>query len=203
MKPISDVALAKLPPTRTGSSTDPWRDNGMPERIIRTGRLVLAPYGWQDLSALAALKANPLVWAQMLGGVRSLAQTTEDLEGELRFWASHGVGMWTARDLTGRLLGVTGLHERPDARGIALRFAFHPECRGHGLAREAAGAVLQDAHAAGLTRVVAVTREDNFGSRRVLGGIGMVEEGRFTQNGRTKLLYASERRGPSRAAADW
>ena len=57
------------------------------------------------------------------------------------------------------------------------------------------GAVLQDAHAHGLTRVVAVAPEDNIGSRRVLGGIGMVEEGQFTQAGRIKLLYASERRG--------
>jgi RimJ/RimL family protein N-acetyltransferase len=163
--------------------------------MIRTARLLLAPYGWQDLGALAALKADPRVWAQMLGGVRTAAETARDLEAELRFWASHGVGMWTARDLDGKLLGVTGLHERPDARGIALRFAFDPDCRGHGVAREAAGAVLRDAHANGLTRVVAITREDNFASRRVLGGIGMVEEGRFDQGGRTKLLYASEQPG--------
>ena len=165
----------------------------MSERKLRTARLILAPYGWHDLDALATLKADPRIWAQMLGGVRSRAQTADDLVGELRFWALHGVGMWTARDLDGLLLGVTGLHERPDARGIALRFAFDPACRGKGLAREAAGAVLQNAHAQGLTRVVAVTSEDNIGSRRVLGGIGMVEEARFTQAGRAKLLYASER----------
>ena len=167
----------------------------MPGRRLRTARLALAPFGWQDLAALAALKADPRVWAQMLGGVRSLPQTAGDLAGELAFWATYGVGMWTARDLGGALLGVAGMHERPDARGIALRFAFEPACRGHGLAREAAGAVLQDAHArGGLTRVVAVAREANFASRRVLGGIGMIEESRFTQSGQAKLLYASERR---------
>ena len=165
----------------------------MSERKLRTARLILAPYGWHDLAALAGLKADPRIWAQMLGGVRTRPQTADDLVAELRFWAMHGVGMWTARDLNGQLLGVAGLHERPDARGIALRFAFDPVCRGQGLAREAAGAVLQDAHAQGLTRVVAICSEDNIGSRRVLGGIGMVEEARFTQAGRTKLLYASER----------
>lgn len=168
----------------------------MPEQTLRTARLILAPYGWQDLGALSAFKADPRIWAQMLGGIRSRSQTAEDLVGELRFWATHGIGMWTARDLGGDLLGVAGLHERPDARGIALRFAFNPACRGKGIAREAAGAVLQDAHRRGLTRVVAVTREDNLGSRRVLGGIGMVEEGSFAQAGHTKLLYASERRSP-------
>jgi RimJ/RimL family protein N-acetyltransferase len=166
----------------------------VPGRSFRTGRLMLAPYGWQDLPALAALKADPRIWAQMLGGVRTLSQTADDLAGELAFWAAHGVGMWTVRDLEGHLAGVVGLHERPDARGIALRFAFDPAYRGRGLAREAAAAALRYAHdSGGLTRVVAVTRENNFASRTVLGGIGMVEEGCFGQQGYTKLLYASER----------
>jgi RimJ/RimL family protein N-acetyltransferase len=166
----------------------------MPARSVRTGRLMLAPYGWQDLTELAALKADPRIWAQMLGGVRTLSQTADDLAGELAFWAAHGVGMWTVRDLEGHLAGVVGLHERPDARGIALRFAFDPAYRGHGLAREAAAAALRYAHDFGsLTRVVAVTRESNFASRAVLGGIGMVEENSFGQQGYTKLLYASER----------
>jgi RimJ/RimL family protein N-acetyltransferase len=197
--------LVKTAPIPIASNTGRWRDNrriAVSERKLRTARLILAPYGWHDLNALASIKADPRIWAQMLGGVRSRTQTADDLVSELRYWAMHGVGMWTARDLEGQLLGVTGLHERPDARGVALRFAFDPLCRGKGLAREAAGAVLQDAHAHGLTRVVAVTRDDNIGSRRVLGGIGMVEEARFTQAGRTKLLYVSERRGLGRDASD-
>ncbi len=131
----------------------------------------------------------------MLGGVRTAAQTAADLAGELAFWGRHDVGMWTARDADGRLLGVTGLHERPDARGIALRFAFHPAARGRGLAREAAGAVLLDAHdRAGLTRVVAVARDTNIASRTVLGAIGMREKGTFEQGGNLMHLFVSERR---------
>ena len=168
------------------------RSTGTPERQLRTPRLLLAPYAWDDFAVLAALKADPSVWGQMLGGVCSPAQAAIELEADLRFWASHGVGMWTARN-GGGLAGVTGLHERPDARGIALRFAFSPKCRGQGLAREAAAAVLEDAHARGLTRVVGVTRVDNWASRRVLEAIGMAEETRFTQAGRPKVLYASER----------
>ena len=161
---------------------------------IRTGRLVLAPYRPGDLAELQAFKADPRTWAAMLGGVRSPSQTAEELAAELAFWASHDVGMWTARDLAGRLLGVSGLHERPDARGIALRVAFDPAVRGQGLAREAAGAVLQDAHArAGLTRVVAVAKETNTGSRIVLGAIGMREVDRFVQGGYRMVLFESVR----------
>jgi RimJ/RimL family protein N-acetyltransferase len=166
----------------------------MPAHQLHTGRLVLAPFGWRDAAELAVFKADPRIWAMMLGGVRTPAQTTQDLAAEIAFWGAHGVGMWTARTLDGVLIGVTGLHERPDARGIALRFAFDPAVRGHGFAREAAGAALRDAHErAGLTRVVAVTRESNFSSRQVLGGIGMVEAGGFNQNGHAMLLYESVR----------
>lgn len=166
----------------------------MPPAPLRTGRLVLMPYGWQDLADLTAFKADPRCWALMLGGVRAPQQTACDLAQEIRFWGSHDIGMWTARSLDGRLLGVTGLHERPDARGIALRFAFDPAMRGRGLAREAAGAVLTDAHArAGLTKVVAVTRATNISSRTVLGAIGMRVGGQFERHGDMMLQYESVR----------
>ncbi len=166
---------------------------------LRTGRMVLTPYRPQDFAELAAFKANPLVWAAMLGGVRSPGQTADDLAAEIAFWGSHDIGMWTARDPAGALLGVTGLHERPDARGTALRFAFDPAMRGRGLAREAAGAVLRDAHdRAGLTRVVAVARDSNLSSRTVLGAIGMREADSFPQDGNTMLLYESLRSARSR-----
>ncbi len=183
-------------PTRTGSNTG--RSPGRADRRVyplRTGRMVLTPFGPQDLAELAAFKANPGAWATMLGGVRSPTQTAEDLAGELAFWASHDIGMWTARDpASGALLGLTGLHERPDARGIALRFAFDPAHRGKGLAREAAAAVLRDGHdRAGLTRIVAMARDTNIASRTVLGAIGMREAGSFEQNGHTMLLFESVR----------
>lgn len=160
---------------------------------LRTGRLLLTPYGWGDLAELTLLKADPRCWALMLGGVRTAWQTGQDLAEEISFWGSHDIGMWTVRK-DGALIGVAGLHERPDSRGVALRFAFDPARRGHGLAREAAGAVLTDAHArARLTRVIAVTRDTNIGSRTVLGAIGMRVASEFGRDGDTMLLYESVR----------
>ena len=162
---------------------------------IRTGRLWLAPFSPADLPDLVRFKANPLTWATMLGGVRTPEQTAGDLAEEISFWGRHDVGMWTARLADRTLVGVTGLHERYDSRGIALRVAFDPAVRGQGLAREAAGAVLQDAHnRAGLTRVVAVARDSNLASRTLLGAIGMREESTFEQGGYLMHLFASERR---------
>ena len=164
-----------------------------PAWVIRTGRLVLTPVAWPDLPDLVALKGDPSVYAQMLGGVRSPAQVRDELAAEQAFWAARGVGMWAAREAGGgALLGTTGLHERPDGLGIALRFAFRPQMRGRGLAREAAGAALRFAHdRAGLPRVVAVTREANIASRTVLGAIGMRENGGFLRDGHRMLVYES------------
>jgi RimJ/RimL family protein N-acetyltransferase len=164
-----------------------------PSWVVRTARLVLTPVGWVDLAELQAIKADPRVFAIMLGGVRSHARAAEELAEDISFWAAHGFGMWTVRDAaTAEFVGVTGLMLRPDGRGVALRFALWPEVQGRGLAREAAGAVLRFGHeTAWLERIVAVARESNFASRIVLGGIGMRECGGFTQGGYPMVLYES------------
>ncbi len=162
-----------------------------PACVLRTARLVLTPVGGSDLADLRAIKADPSVFAVMLGGVRDYAQTSEDLANDVVNWGRYGFGIWAIRE-NGRFVGITGLEHRADGRGVALRFALWPEAQGRGLAREAAFAALRFGHErAGLPRIVAVARESNFGSRMVLGGIGMRVAGTFEQRGYTMLLYES------------
>jgi RimJ/RimL family protein N-acetyltransferase len=169
--------------------------NGLSPWNLTTARLRMTPVGYRDLPDLTALKGDPRAYALMLGGVRNPVQVAEDLAQEIRDWGAHGYGMWAVRALRGRFLGVTGLMARADGRGVALRFAFWPEVRGVGLARESAGAALNYAHGTlGLERVVAVAREDNFASRTVLGSIGMTEVERFTRDEVLLLVYQSFRR---------
>ena len=169
-----------------------------PAWYVRTGRLVLSPVGWQDLADLRELKGNPLVFGHMLGGVRSPGRVADELAQEIAFWPAHGVGMWLTRELTGAAIGLTGIHDRPDGRGMALRFAFRPEVRGHGLAREAAGAALRFAHyQAGLGRVVAIAQETNLASRILLGAIGMRPCGSFDRDGGQMLMFERVATPPS------
>lgn len=171
----------------------------MNANTLRTARLVLTPIGGADLTDLQAIKADPRVFAVMLGGVRGPADTAADLAGYVIAWGADGFGIWTIREAQGgRFLGITGLERRPDGRGIALRFALWPEAQGRGLAREAAGAALRFGHErAGLPRIVAVARAENFASRMVLGSIGMHESGRFVQNDWPMVLYESIARTPA------
>ena len=172
-----------------------------PSWTIHTGRLILTPVGWQDIGELCALKADPRVYAMMLGGVRTPIQVAAEMAEDNQFWARHGAGMWMVRTLDGEMAGLTGVHERVDGRGIAIRFAFRPETQGKGMAREAAGAALRFAHdQAHIDRIVAVCRESNIGSRTVLGAIGMRECDEFTRDGNQMLMFESLRRAePSTA----
>lgn len=151
------------------------------------------PVGGGDLPDLQAIKGDPRVFAIMLGGIRSPQQAAEELADEVVHWGAHGVGTWAVRDaVNGQLVGITGLEERPDGRGTALRFALWPEAQGRGLAREAAAAALRFGHEqAGLHRIVAVARENNFASRMVLGGIGMTVCDSFMQHGYHMVVYES------------
>jgi RimJ/RimL family protein N-acetyltransferase len=162
-----------------------------PAWTLRTGRLVLSPVGGRDLADLRAIKADPMVFAVMLGGVRDPTRAAEDLARDVANWGRYGFGIWAIRE-AGRFVGITGLEHRADGRGVALRFALWPEAQGRGLAREAAFAALRFGHErAGLPRIIAVARESNFGSRMVLGGIGMREAETFEQYGYTMMLYDS------------
>ena len=163
--------------------------------VVRTARLVLTPVGGADLPDLIRLKSDARVFAVMLGGVRDAARTMQELAEEVACWGAHGWGIWAvrARD-DSSFVGITGFMHRPDGRGVALRFALWPEAQGQGLAREAAGAALRYGHEqAGLARIVAVARASNFGSRTVLGGIGMTEAGQFVHSGYAMVLYESIR----------
>jgi RimJ/RimL family protein N-acetyltransferase len=164
-----------------------------PRWVLRTARLRLTPVNGADLPDLVAIKADPRVFAVMLGGMRSVTETQAELARDVRAWGADGFGIWSVREAD-RFVGITGLEHRPDGRGVALRFALWPEAQGRGLAREAAGAALRFGHdEARLNRIVAVARANNYASRIVLGGIGMRECGGFVQAGWDMVVYESTR----------
>ncbi|MDN3566050.1 GNAT family N-acetyltransferase [Paeniroseomonas aquatica] len=166
----------------------------LPARLVRTGRLTLVPPGRENLPDLLRLKTDPRVFELMLHGVRSEERVREELEDDIDFWAVRGYGTWCVfRTDTGEFLGIAGLMERPDGRGVAMRFALWPECRGQGYAREAARAGLEFGHKAGLERIIAVAWERNQASQHVLRDIGMTECDAFEYRGRRMVVFESRR----------
>ena len=116
-------------------------------RTLLTARLILTPVGGADLPDLRALKADPRVFAVMLGGVRSWAETAEELAEDVMFWGAHGYGIWAVRERVGQRLRrhhrsagpagrprgraalramAGGAGPRPGARGGVRRAALRP-----------------------------------------------------------------------------
>ena len=161
-------------------------------RTIATERLSLVPPGQEHLPELVRLKGDERVFGLMLHGVRTPDRTGLELADDIEFWTVRGYGLWCVHlKGSGEFLGVAGLMERPDGRGVALRYALWPEVRGKGYAREAARAALEFGHRAGLARIIAVAWEQNHASRAVLQEIGMVEKDAFTHQGKHMLVYES------------
>lgn len=160
---------------------------------LHTGRLLMRPVGWTDLADLIALKSDPRSFAAMLGGVRQPEQVVAELASDISDWSRLGFGIWAIQDAEfSKFIGIVGLQERPDGRGIGLRFALNPSHHGRGFATEAATSSLRFGHErACLSRIVAIAREDNIQSRQVLGTIGMIEEQQFQRSGVPLLLYVS------------
>ncbi|WP_246525829.1 GNAT family N-acetyltransferase [Neoroseomonas oryzicola] len=161
-------------------------------RIVTTERLMMIPPGKENLPDLVRLKGDERVFGWMLHGVRSAERAAEELEDDIDFWEVRGYGTWCVFEReSGAFLGICGFMERPDGRGVALRYALWPECRGKGYAREAARASLAFGHRTGLKRIIAVARDENVASRAVLTDIGMTLAGEFRNQGHRMLLFES------------
>ena len=160
---------------------------------LRTGRLTLRPVNAVNIPDLIKLKADPMVFGQMLATVLrplTLASHRRIGRGHRRL-GPFRFGMFAIHDRTA-FQGMTGVQRAPKQHGLALRFAVWPDTRGRGIAREAANAALRYAHdEIGIPRIIAVARADNFASRMVLGGIGMREHDAFLRNGHIMLVYES------------
>ena len=168
-------------------------------RTITTPRLSLLPPGPEHLPDLIRLKADEAVFGFMLHGTRTPERTREELEDDIDFWQVRGYGTWSVFErATGEFLGLAGLMERPDGRGVAVRFALWPACRGRGIAREAARAALDFGHAAGLPRIIGVARASNHASRGVLTDIGMRDCDRYRHQGHEMLVFESLATGQPR-----
>jgi RimJ/RimL family protein N-acetyltransferase len=145
-----------------------------------TPRIVLRRWTDEDLDAFAAINADAEVMRWIGAGVPlDRDGTAERLATYRRHWEEHGFGLFalTLRE-TGELAGFTGLalptflpEVLPDFE-IGWRLARRHW--GHGLATEAAQAVL--AHARdelGLSRLVSIHQVGNDASARVMVKLGM------------------------------
>lgn len=143
-----------------------------------TPRLELRPLRIDDAWALHAALSDS---ATMRYGSREPSQCIEDTLDQVR----RNVGnedaecvAITLRDASDDALGWVVRMDR-QREVVEIGFLLRPDVQGQGYAREAVGAVVEDALTGGLRRVYADVDPDNARAIRLLRALGFVEEGRL------------------------
>jgi len=148
--------------------------------VLETERLILRRLTPEDAAFMRRLVNEPS-WLEFIGdrGVRTEADAREYLRaGAIASYERHGFGLWAVVLPGGESpIGICGLVQRDFLEDVDLGFAFLPESRGRGYAREAAAAVLDLARSDfGLRRVVAITVPANRRSIALLEKLGFTFE---------------------------
>jgi RimJ/RimL family protein N-acetyltransferase len=167
-------------------------------KVLETERLVLRRLGDADAPFIVALLNDP-GWLRYIGdkGVKSLDDARTYIRtGPAEMYARLGHGLYLVELKQDAVpIGLCGLIKRDILDDVDLGFAFLPQYRAQGYAREAAAAALAYARdALGLRRIVAITSPDNADSGRLLERIGFHLEGLVRLAGRNEdvRLYVSE-----------
>ena len=164
--------------------------------VRETPRLILRPFGGEDLDLLAELMANRDFMRFSLG-VFSREQTAAFLKKTLG-WNSAGLPSLFAVIVreNSKLIGYCGFfHQEIDGTNeIEIAYRFHPDYWARGLATEAAQAVRDHAFRdLKLPRVISLIHPDNLPSRRVAEKNGMKIEKETVFRGFPTFVFAITR----------
>lgn len=163
---------------------------------ILTERLAMRVYEPDDVDRLHAILYGDPASMALLGGARDRAGTRASVERSIAQQEIGGYSFWPVFEReSGLLIGEAGLCPlTPGGAEIALGYAFGRDYWGRGYATEVGRSVLAEAFGGfGLPRVVAITREANTRSRRVLGKLGFQLDGRRHVWGAEQMYFVLER----------
>ena len=166
-------------------------------KILESKRLVLRWLNSNDAAFILRLVNEPS-WLQYIGdkGVKTLHDAENYIQsGPVEMYDRLGFGMYLVElKQSGEPIGMCGLIKRDSLQDVDIGFAFLPEFRSKGYAFESASAVMSHARdVLGLSRIVAITSQDNHPSSKLLEKLGFRFE-RILQletNGEDIKLYVA------------
>jgi RimJ/RimL family protein N-acetyltransferase len=146
------------------------------ETVCETERLTLRRLGTDDAAFILQLVNEP-AWLRYIGdkGVRTLEDARTYIEnGPVEMYGRLGFGLYLVElKEGGDPIGICGLIKRESLEDVDIGFAFLSKFWGQGYAFESASAAMSyGTHALGLTRIVAITSQDNHVSAKLLEKLG-------------------------------
>lgn len=145
-------------------------------RVLETGRLEVRWLGSEDAAFILQLVNEPS-WLRYIGdkGIRTLENARSYIEnGPMAMYQRLGFGLYAVElKESGEAIGICGLIKRDTLEDVDLGFAFLPAFWGRGYAYETAAAIMEYGRRSfGLSRLLAVTAQDNEISARLLEKLG-------------------------------
>jgi ribosomal-protein-alanine N-acetyltransferase len=161
-----------------------------------TARLLARPYSIEDVEEMHAVLLGDEQAMELVGGALDLHRARAAIELNIAIGKREGLGFGPVVErASGRIVGEAGLvpfgGHGPE---VELGYAFASAYWGRGYATEIGGRLLEEAFGPlGLQRVVAVTKEENTGSRNVLRKLGFTAAGRRHAWNAEQLFFVRER----------
>lgn len=143
--------------------------------LFETDRLRLRRFVLDDAAFIYDLVNDP-AWIANIGdrNVRDLDDARRYLGKVMASYERHGFGMYVVElKATARPIGTCGLVKRDHLDHADIGFAFLPQFRNQGYAREAADAVMRHARDLGFERILAIVTPNNKPSIKLLEKIGL------------------------------
>lgn len=163
------------------------------ETTIETARLVLRPMQVDDIDALLAIFADPIVMRAFDAAPFDRDQMTQWVRRNLDHQHQYGYGLFSVLLKTnGLLIGNCGLEhiEVGNSHAAELGYDFRSDCWNQGYATEAAAAVRDYAwEQIGLPQLISLIRQHNIASQRVAEKIGMRRAEQVVRHGTRYWRY--------------
>ena len=143
---------------------------------LSTARLLLVPFGPRDAGALHAQWNDPDVGRWLWDGEPVSREAVDEvIAGSQASFRERGWGFFTLRlrETPDAAIGFAGLRTIGDTPDVEILYGLLPGHWGHGLATEAARAVLDFGFAAGLDAIAAGADPPNVASFAVMQRLGM------------------------------
>jgi RimJ/RimL family protein N-acetyltransferase len=172
------------------SHTEKRARRRLPE--VETARLRMRAFTLEDLDDLWRIAQDPEVMRHIGDGLPfTREETLVSLEGIINAFDRRGYGRWALeRKDGGALIGYCGLTCGCEEAGVELVYLLERSEWGQGIATEAAAAALRYGfESLGFDSIAALTRPDNWRSRRVMERLGMRFESATSYHGYSCVCY--------------
>ncbi|MGK5729453.1 GNAT family N-acetyltransferase [Streptomyces sp. URMC 124] len=170
-----------------------------PTPVLRTERLLLAPYTPEDEEDFVALFQDPRV-SRWMGDGPAGEDEDRALFGRIftKVYAGNLFDVWAVRRPDRRLVGHAEIKRTDEVRGYEIIYALAPEAWGSGLGTELAEAIVAYGFGTlGLTEVHATVAEPNKASLVVLERLGFEHVRDITEDdGSTTRVLTRRAGGP-------